>query len=77
MKDIKELYQWLEENKSEEDLLKHIEANCKELIKTYGTGSDLYYKTQIRRLDNLKNLTEYHFREKFPNLIRKEDWASR
>jgi len=71
MKDLNEFYTFLK-GKSDAEMANLIDKDVKELVKKYGSDADLYFKSQIRLLDNLKNLTEWYFRDKLPNLIRQQ-----
>jgi len=71
MKDLNEFYTFLKDKKDPE-IVALIDKDMKELINKFGVGADLPFKSQIRLLDNFKNLTEWYFRDKLPNLIKRE-----
>lgn len=68
MKDIKELFDWLK-GKDDQELIRIMEVYSKGLVKEYRNNADLYYKKDIRSIDNFRNLFEWYFRDKLKGIM--------
>jgi excisionase family DNA binding protein len=71
MKDLKELFEFLS-GLSDEEITNLIDKYAKDLVKRNGVGADIPFKSDIRKLDNLKHLIEWVFRDKLPGMIKEK-----
>lgn len=73
MRSLNELFEYLEHS-TDETLTKDFDELSYSLIRKHGKdNSDLHYKDKITKLNTLVDKLGYHFRSRFPKLVREDD----